>query len=128
MSFIESITAKRRMPLRFSKRKVSRMNSGCASSQEIKRIPVVRNCSGVSGIALRMRRRRSQGFSFLKRTATAMCVEVEKSIAAKPTWSITGAISSIIAVLRPVAPQRLWLPSRTDVSIRSICAKVSSLA
>src|SRR5688572_30109280 len=52
-----------------------------------------------------------------------MCVEVVKSIALKPTWSITGAIVSALAVSTPSAAQRHWLPSRSEVSTSSISAK-----
>ena len=39
-----------------------------------------------------------------------------KSSAWNPTRSITGAICRICAVFRPVAPHKLWLPSRMDTS------------
>src|SRR6185312_2750109 len=45
-----------------------------------------------------------------------MCVEVVKSIALKPTRSITGAMVSVFAVSTPRAAHRHWLPSRSDVS------------
>jgi hypothetical protein len=45
-----------------------------------------------------------------------MCVLEVKSTARKPTRSIVGAISTKSAVDRPVALQRLWFPSRDDVS------------
>src|SRR3954468_8557651 len=45
-----------------------------------------------------------------------MCVDVVKSMALKPTWSMTGAMLSVFAVSMPVAPQRHWLPSRSEVS------------
>src|SRR6185369_17436935 len=51
-----------------------------------------------------------------------MCVEVVKSMAEKPTRSITGAMVSVMAVSMPVAPQRLWLPSRSEVSTIRISA------
>src|SRR6185295_1378309 len=54
--------------------------------------------------------------------ATPMCVEVVKSMAEKPTRSITGAMVSVMAVSMPVAPQRLWLPSRSEVSTMRISA------
>ncbi len=41
------------------------MNSGVAVSQEMKRKPVERNCSGVFGVALAISRIRSQGSSCL---------------------------------------------------------------
>src|SRR5882724_6485995 len=47
-----------------------------------------------------------------------MCVLEVKSIAWNPTRSMVGAISRICAELSPVAPQRLWLPSRMDTSTR----------
>ena len=68
------------------------------------------------GIAARTRRSRSHGSSWWKRTATAMCVLELKSIAWKPTRSIVGAIATMSVVVRPVALQRLWLPSRVVVS------------
>ena len=49
-----------------------------------------------------------------------MCVLLVKSIAWKPTRSITGAISAIIAVVSAFALQRLWCPSRTVVSTSPI--------
>src|SRR5690348_13788904 len=45
-----------------------------------------------------------------------MCVEVVKSMALKPTRSITGAMVSVRAVSTPSAAQRHWLPSRSEVS------------
>src|SRR5689334_12734848 len=45
-----------------------------------------------------------------------MCVEVVKSIALKPTRSITGAMVSVLAVSTPSAAHRHWLPSRREVS------------
>ena len=68
------------------------MNSGLAVSQEMKRNPVDRNCNGVFGVAFAISRIRSHGSSFLYRTATPMCVDVVKSMALKPTRSITGAM------------------------------------
>ena len=65
-------------------------------------------------------RMRSQGSSACVRTVIAMCVLLVKSIARKPTRSITGAISAIIAVVSASALQRLWCPSRTVVSTRPI--------
>ena len=75
--------------------------------------------SFVVGIAARTRRSRSQGSSRWKRTATAMWVLEVKSTARKPTRSIVGAIARMSAVVRPVALQRLWLPSRVVVSTMS---------
>ncbi len=43
-----------------------------------------------------------------------------KSSAWKPTRSIVGAIARMSRAVRPVAPQRLWLPSRVVVSTISI--------
>src|SRR5436190_18302205 len=43
-----------------------------------------------------------------------------KSRARKPARSMTGAICSIWPVVSPVAPHRLWLPSRNETSRRSI--------
>ena len=82
----------------------------------MKRIPVVIRLSGVSGIAALTSRIRSQGSSRWKRTETAMCVLEVKSSARKPTRSIVGAIARTSGVVSPVAPQRLWLPSRVVVS------------
>ncbi len=82
------------------------MNSGCAVSQEMKRKPVDMNCSGVLGVAAAISRMRSQGSSFLKRTATPMCVEVVKSMALKPTRSITGAMVRVLAVSTPSAAHK----------------------
>src|SRR5215469_9153566 len=51
-----------------------------------------------------------------------MWVEVVKSIALKPTRSITGPIVRVFAVSTPTAAQVLWLPSRSEVSTRAISA------
>src|SRR6478736_8442066 len=51
-----------------------------------------------------------------------MWVEVVKSIALKPTRSITGAMVSVLAVSMPSAPHRLWLPSRSEVSTSATSA------
>ena len=72
------------------------------------------------GIPWLTSRSRSHGSSPWKRTATAMCVLEEKSTAWKPTRSIVGAIETMSDVVRPVALQRLWLPSRVVVSTMSI--------
>ena len=48
-----------------------------------------------------------------------MCVLDVKSSAWKPTRSIVGAIARMSRAVRPVAPQRLWLPSRVVVSTMS---------
>src|SRR5438034_8355422 len=45
-----------------------------------------------------------------------MWVLLVKSTARKPARSMAGAIATTSGVVRPVAPQRLWLPSRTVVS------------
>src|ERR1700685_2605946 len=45
-----------------------------------------------------------------------MCVEVVKSIARKPTLSITSAMARVRAVSIPKAAHRHWLPSRSEVS------------
>ena len=76
-------------------------------------MPVVMNFSGVFGIAALTSRIRSHGSSRWKRTDTAMCVLAVKSSARKPTRSIIGAIASTSGVVSPVAPHRLWLPSRS---------------
>ena len=96
------------MPLRASARYASDMNSGLAVSQEMNRKPVPMNCNGVFGVAAAISRIRSQGHSRLNRTATPMCVEVVKSMALKPTRSMTGAMLSVRAVSMPTrAPQAL---------------------
>src|SRR5215475_10080293 len=51
-----------------------------------------------------------------------MCVEVVKSIALKPTRSSSGAAVSVFAVSMPSALQRLWLPSRSEVSTSATSA------
>ena len=79
-------------------------------------MPVVIRLSGVFGIASLTSRSRSHGSSRWKRTDTAMCVLEVKSSARNPTRSIVGAIASTSGVVSPVAPQRLWLPSRVVVS------------
>src|SRR6185437_9381903 len=56
-----------------------------------------------------------------------MCVEVVKSMALKPTRSITGAMVSVRAVSTPRAAQRHWLPSRSEVSTSLISAMVYEL-
>src|SRR6185437_4981494 len=73
--------------------------------------------------AAAINRMRSQGSSCLYRTATPMCVEVVKSIALKPTRSMTGAMVSVRAVSTPSAAQTHWLPSRSDVSMSWTSAK-----
>src|SRR5215831_20398282 len=55
-----------------------------------------------------------------------MWVEVVKSIALKPTRSITGAMVSVLAVSMPTAAQVLWLPSRSEVSTSAISATLRS--
>src|SRR5437879_8272348 len=45
-----------------------------------------------------------------------MLVLLVKSTARKPACSMAGAAATTSGVVRPVAPQRLWLPSRTVVS------------
>ena len=86
----------------------------------MKRLPVVIIDSGVRGIAAAASRSRSHGSSRWKRTDTAMCVLDVKSHARKPTRSIVGAIARTSGVVRPVAPQSDWLPSRIVVSTISI--------
>src|SRR5579862_3869364 len=56
-----------------------------------------------------------------------MCVDVVKSIALKPTRSITGAIVKVFAVSTPSADHRHWLPSRNEVSTSWILATCASL-
>jgi hypothetical protein len=106
----------RRIPLRATSRNDSRITSSPAGTHEMKRMPVVMKLSGVFGIAALTSRIRSHGSSRWKRTDTAMCVLEVKSSARKPTRSITGAIAVTSGVVSPVAPQRLWLPSRVVVS------------
>ncbi len=119
-SFIDSATQTRRIPLRMTQRSASRMTSMGARSQAMKRMPGVMKPSGVSGIRSRTARMRSHGSSACARTAISMCVLLVKSIAWKPTRSVTGAISAIIAVVSASALQRLWCPSRTVVSTSPI--------
>ena len=119
-SFIDSATQTRRTPLRIRQRSASRMTSTGARCQAMKRMPGVITPSGVSGMRSRTTRMRSHGSSACTRTAIAMCVLLVKSIARKPTRSITGAISAIIAVVSASALQRLWCPSRTVVSTSPI--------
>ena len=88
----------------------------------MKRMPVVMKLRGVFGIAAATRRSRSHGSSRWKRTATAMCVLDVKSAAWNPTRSMVGAIETMSRVVRPVALQRLWLPSRVVVSTISTTA------
>ena len=80
------------------------------------RNPGLMNCSRVDGIAARVSRMRSQGSSRCVRTAMPMWVLEVKSSARNPTRSISGAIGSTWRVRTPVAPQRLWLPSRKETS------------
>ena len=80
-SFDGSAIWKRRMPLRTTSRKASRMTSSPAGTHEMNRMPVVMKFSGVSGIASRTRRIRSHGSSRWKRTETAMWVLDVKSSA-----------------------------------------------
>src|SRR5580765_7243000 len=49
-----------------------------------------------------------------------MCVLEVKSTAWNPTRSSVGAIARTSGVVKPVALQRLWLPSRVVVSTKSI--------
>src|SRR5450631_4524751 len=121
-SFMGSARQKRRMPLRASVRNASAMKSGLAVSQDINLKPVDMNCNGVFGVAAAMSRIRSHGSSFLYRTATPMCVEVVKSMARKPTRSMTSAMPSVLAVSSPKAAHRHWLPSRSEVSINCTSA------
>src|SRR5262245_7127431 len=51
-----------------------------------------------------------------------------KSRARKPARSMTGAICSIWPVVSPVAPHRLWLPSRNETSRSSISLMSRPLA
>jgi len=83
-------------------------------------MPGVMKPSGVSGISSRTARIRSHGSSWCHFTVIAMCVLLVKSIARKPTLSITGAMSAIIAVVSAFALHRLWWPSRTVVSTSPI--------
>ena len=106
-SFIDSATQMRLIPLRITRPSASRMTSTGARCQAMKRIPGVMKPSGVSGISSRTTRMRSHGSSAWVRTVMAMCVLLVKSMAWKPTRSITGAISAIIAVVSASALQRL---------------------
>ena len=73
----------------------------------MKRMPGVMNRSGVRGMRSATMRMRSHGSSWCQRTAIAMCVLLVKSIAWKPTRSMTGAMPAIIAVVIAFALQRL---------------------
>src|SRR5687767_8110392 len=55
-----------------------------------------------------------------------MWVLLVKSTARRPTRSRTGAICRICRVGNPVAPHRLWLPSRIDTSTSSMVATGSA--
>src|ERR1700751_999934 len=55
-----------------------------------------------------------------------MWVEVVKSMALKPTRSISGAMVSVLAVSMPTAAHVLWLPSRSEVSTSAISAMLRS--
>jgi hypothetical protein len=107
------------MPLFTASRNDSPITSSPAGTHEMKRIPVVIRLSGVWGIAALTERSRSHGSSLWKRTDTAMWVLEVKSSAWNPTRSIVGAIARTSGVVRPVALQRLWLPSRVVVSTMS---------
>ena len=73
---------------------------------------------GVLGMALDISLTRSQGFSRWFRTHQSMLIKAMKSSASKPTWSITGAMGSIIAVV--IWPfHRLWWASRSVVSTKA---------
>ena len=119
---------KRRMPLRTTQRKASRIISSSHGCQAMKRMPVVMKLRSVVGIAWLTSRIRSQGSSLWKRTDTAICVLEVKSSAWKPTRSIVGAIDSTSGVVRPVALHRLWLPSRVVVSTISTSRPVTAAA
>ena len=104
------------MPLRTTQRKASRITSSSAGVHVMKRMPVVMKLSGVFGIAALTSRVRSHGSSWWKRTATPMCVLDVKSAAWKPNAVERRRDRRMSAVLRPVALQRLWFPSRVVVS------------
>ena len=72
---------KRSTPLRTSSWYDRAISSGCAVSHEMKRMPVDRKLSGVRGAYSFINRKRSHGSSLWKRTVTAMCVLLLKSIA-----------------------------------------------
>ncbi len=97
-----------------------RMTGSLALSQDMKRMPVVIAESGVFGVTLRIREIRSHGFSWYHFTPTERLVELVKSIASKPTRSRWGPTASTMPVVSPVAPHKLWLPSRKLVSTRRI--------
>ena len=118
-SLAGSANWKRRMPLRTTHRKARRMTSSSQGCQAMKRMPVVMKLRSVRGMAARIRRMSSHGSSRWKRTETDMCVLDVKSSAWNPTCSIVGAIARISLAVSPVAPQRLWLPSRVVVSTTS---------
>jgi hypothetical protein len=72
---------KRRIPLRTTQRKASRITSSSHGCQAMKRIPLVMKLRSVFGIAARISRISSHGSSRWKRTDTAMCVLEVKSSA-----------------------------------------------
>ena len=82
------------------------------------RSPVPMNCRCVSGTAARVSRIRCHGSSRCVRTATPMAVLDMKSSARNPTRFSTGAICRMCSVRSPVAPHRLWLPSRSETSVK----------
>jgi hypothetical protein len=106
-SFIDSATQTRRIPAPMTQRSASRMTSTGARCHAMKRIPGVMKPRRVSGMRSRTTRMRSQGSSACERTVIAMCVLLVKSMAWKPTRSITGAMPAIIAVVSASALQRL---------------------
>jgi hypothetical protein len=73
----------------------------------MKRRPVVPKLKIELGMALAQSLIFSQGFSLCQRTDVPICILLAKSMALKPTLSITGAIGSIMPVLIPVASHRL---------------------
>ena len=117
-SFIGSAICSRRIPLRARQRSDIRMTARGERSQDMNRMPVVISDSGVVGTTARIRRMRSHGSSRCQRTPTERWVEDVKSRAVKPARSRAGPTASTMPVVRPVAPQRLWLPSRVLVSTR----------
>ena len=71
--FIGSMMANRRMPFLTSRRKANSISSSEATSHEMKRIPVVRNCSGVVGQASAIKMLRSVMIKGLE-ALTAECI------------------------------------------------------
>ena len=83
-------------------------------------MPVVIIDSGVSGIAAATIRSRAHGSSWWKRTLTAMWVRGREVARVEADAVHHRRDRQHVGVVRPVAPHRLWLPSRVVVSTISI--------